>query len=223
MQNRQIHGEHFDNRHEKTGEVLMCMSSDGECRILVEVAAGFTSDEEQQFLRSTTEALETLDRYVNGRATDIFAGLHIKIGEDIASGGAEAAADENMVLLNGRKMLMDITGMRRASGSYDEQELSGFPDQQQPGAALKYTLIHEIGHILDGRTRSGEAYHRVAASESPTKYGREFDKWHTDNKDHEAFAEGFAHLVWGMSVSETMETAVRGTINARLQEAMQDP
>lgn len=31
-----------------------------------------------------------------------------------------------------------------------------------------------------------EAYHRVATSESPTKYGRETDDWHSDSKDHEA-------------------------------------
>lgn len=196
----------------------MCMSSGGECRVLVEVMLGYSPEEERQLIASTTGALQAIDQFTGGKAADIFTGLHIKIGEDIAEGGAKAAAEENQVLLNGRKMLLSVAEMRQVSGAYSDEELAGFPDEQRPGGALEYTLVHEIGHVLDGQTKAGEVYHRVAASESPTKYGREADEWHSDNKDHEAFAEGFAHAVYGMSVSKTMEVAVRETIGARLQE-----
>lgn len=196
----------------------MCMSSGGECRVLVEVMAGYSPEEEQQLISSTTSVLEAIDRFTGGRAADIFTGLHIKIGEDVAEGGAKAIAEENQVLLNGRKMLLSVAEMKQVSGVYSDDELAGFPDEHQPGGALEYTLVHEIGHILDGQTKTGEAYHRVTADESPTKYGREADQWHSDNKDHEAFAEGFAHAVYGMPISETMETTVRETIDARAQE-----
>lgn len=215
--NRPEYPEHFDVHHEN-GEALMCMSSGGECRVLVEVMAGYSPKEEQQLIASTTGALEAIDRFTGGRAADIFTGLHIKIGEDVAEGGAKAVAEENQVLLNGRKMLLSIAEVKQVSGAYSDEELIGFPNEHRPGGALEYTLVHEIGHILDGQTKTGEAYHRITADESPTKYGREADKWHSHNKDHEAFAEGFAHTVYGMPVSETMEATVRETIEARAQE-----
>lgn len=216
--NRPEHPEHFSEVHHENGEALMCMSSGGECRVLVEVMPGYSPEEEQQLIASTTGALQAIDQFTGGKAADIFTGLHIKIGEDVAEGGAKAVAEENAVLLNGRKMLLSVAEMRQLSGAYRDEELAGFPDEQRPGGALEYTLVHEIGHVLDGQTKTGEAYHRVAASESPTKYGRETDEWHADNKDHEAFAEGFAHAVYGMPVSETMEATVRETIGARLRE-----
>ncbi len=215
--NKLDHSEHFDIHHEN-GEALVCMSNNGECRILVEVSAGYTPEEEQQLIKSTTDALDAVNKFTDGRAAEIFSGLHIRIGEDVTEGGAKAVAEENRVLLNGRKMLMSIAEMRRVSGAYGDEELNDFPDEHRPGGALEYTLVHEMAHVLDGQTKTGEAYHRVAASESPTIYGREFDKWNTNNKDHEAFAEGFAHAVWGMPVSETMKTIVYETVDTRLQE-----
>lgn len=219
--NRPDHPEHFDVHHEN-GEALMCMSSGGECRILVEVMAGYSSEEEQLLIASTTSALEAIDHFTGGKAADIFTGLHIKIGEDITDGGAKAVAEENQVLLSGRKMLLSIAEMKQVSGSYDADELSDFPDENRPAGALEYTLVHEIGHILDGQTQTGNAYHRIDASESPTKYGREADKWHDSNKDHEAFAEGFAHAVYGMPVSDAMKAAVRETVDARVQEIIEN-
>lgn len=216
--NKPEHSEHFSDVHHENGEALMCMSSGGECRVLVEVMPGYSQEEEQQLIASTTSALEAIDRFTGSRAADIFTGLHIKIGEDIAEGGAKAVAEENQVLLNGRKMLLSVAEMKQVSGTYSDGELAGFPDEHRPGGALEYTLVHEIGHVLDGQTKTGEAYHRVSADESPTSYGREADEWHSDNKDHEAFAEGFAHAVYGMPISETMEATVRETINARAQE-----
>lgn len=215
--NKSEHTEHFDVHHEN-GEALMCMSSGGECRVTVEVVAGYSPEEEQRIITSTTSALEAINHFTGGRAADIFTGLHIKIGEDVTPGGAKAIAEKNRVLLNGRKMLLSVSEMKQVSGAYSDDELAGFPDEHRPGGALEYTLVHEIGHVLDGQTKAGKAYHRVDASESPTKYGREFDDWHKTNKDHEAFAEGFAHLVYGMPTSKTIETAVRETIDARAQE-----
>ena len=213
---------HFSEVHHENGEALMCMSSGGECRVLVEVMAGYSPEEEQQLIASITSALEAIDQFTGGRAADIFTGLHIKIGEDVAEGGAKAVAEENQVLLNGRKTLLSVAEMKQISGAYSDEELAGFPDEHRPGGALEYTLVHEMGHVLDGQTKTGEAYHRAAASESPTKYGREADQWHSDNKDHEAFAEGFAHAVYGMSISEKMEMTVRETIESRSREVTKD-
>ena len=209
------HPEHFDVHHED-GEAVMCMSSDGECRVLVEIMPGYTPEEEQQLISSTTSALEAVDHFTGGRAVDIFTGLHIKLGEDETQSGG-AFPKENLVVLNGRKMLLSVAEMRTVSGSYNDEELADFSDVNRPGGALEYTLVHEMGHILDGVGADGKHPFRVSPNESPTNYGRVPDKYH-DEKYHEAFAEGFAHAVWGMPISETMETTVRETIDARAQE-----
>lgn len=222
ISNRPEHLGHFSKVYHENGVTLVCMSSGDECRVLVEVAPGYSPEEERQLIASTTSALQAIDKFTGGRAADIFTGLHIKIGEKIAEGGAKAIAEKNQVLLNGRKMLLSIAEMRRVSGAYSDEELAGFPDEQRPGGALEYTLVHEIGHVLDGQTKTGEAYHRVVASESPTRYGRDASGWSEGSQDHEAFAEGFAHAVYSMPVSEAMEATVRKTIDARLQEIVKN-
>ncbi|MFY9228191.1 MAG: hypothetical protein WAO28_02590 [Candidatus Microsaccharimonas sp.] len=211
------HPAHFETHHEN-GETIICVSSSGECKILVEITPGYTAEEEMLITQSTENALQAIDRLLGGKSGDIFAGLHIKIGEDITEGGGKAIAEENTVLLNGRKMLLSIDEMREISGAYDDAELAGFADTQRPGGTLEYTLTHEMGHILDGQTEAGDQYHRVSAAESPTRYGRDADEWNDDNKDHEAFAEGFAHLAYGMPVSSSLEASVRDTIQSRLAE-----
>ncbi len=214
--NRPEHPEHFSEVHHENGEALMCMSSGGVCRVLVEVMPGYSPEEQQQLIESTTRALEAVNQLTSGRAAEIFTGLHIKLGEDETESGG-AFPDENTIVLNTRKMLLSLAEMRRISGSYDDEELADFPDVERPGGALEYTLAHEMGHILDGHGADGKHPFRVSPDESPTQYGRIPDEYH-DEKYHEAFAEGFAHMAWGMSVSEAMEAAVREAIDERLQE-----
>ncbi len=184
----------------------------------IEISEEYNDEERRQLTDVTKEALTTVNEYLHGKTEDIFIGLTIKIGENVAQGGGEALSDKNMITLNGRLMLMSISEMRHKVPDYSHEELRGSTiDEDEPGGALKYTLAHEMGHILDELTESGNKMHRVAATESPTKYGREPDQWNTE-KDHEAFAEGFAHMVYGMPVSETLAQAVRQTIEAKLLE-----
>lgn len=211
--------EHFDVHHEDNGETIMCMTLDNECAVLVEVADGYSEQELAQLIESTQRALSAIDRFTDGRASLLFRGLHIKIGEGVADGGGVALSDENMILLNGRRLLLSLAEMRAVSGSYDPDELSGGTiDEHSKAGALEYVLVHEAGHILDERTESGEKKHRVSAEESPTKYGREADQWH-EHKDHEAFAEGFAHMVYDMPVSDKLAEAVHQKIEAKFAES----
>lgn len=185
--------------------------------IEIEIADEYDDEERQQLSDATKDALTAVNEHLGGKAEDIFSGLTIKIGENIAQGGGEAISNENLITLNGRPMLMSIAEMRGVAG-YDTEELTGSSlDEDARGGALQYTLVHEMGHILDELTETGDKMHRVAAAESPTKYGREADEWNTE-KDHEAFAEGFAHMVYDMPVSETLKRAIDETIIAKLAE-----
>jgi len=196
----------------------MCMNSGGVCCISVEVMAGYSEEQQANIIAATTNALKAIDEFTKGRATDVFGGLSIVVGEDIVDGGGRAVAEENKVLLNGTNMLLSLAQMRELSGAYGSDELLDFPDQDKVGGALEYTLVHEMAHVLDGVTKSGHAYKRIAANESPTRYGSRYDEWNADNKGHEAFAEGFAHAVYSMPISPSMRIAIETTVNARLQE-----
>ena len=183
----------------------------------IEISDEYDDEERQQLADATKEALATVDEYLNGKTEDIFSGLTIKIGENVAQGGGEAISDKNLITLNGRPMLMSIAEMRDVAGYHPEELAGGSLDENEKGGALKYTLVHEMGHILDELTETGDRMHRVASTESPTVYGREPDQYNSE-KDHEAFAEGFAHMVYGMGVSETLAKAIDETIKAKLVE-----
>lgn len=185
--------------------------------VIIELSDEYNDEELQQLKDATKEALISVNEYLDGKLEDIFGGLKIRIGEDI-NGGGEAIATENLVELNGTRMLMSLAEMREKVPNYNDDELTGSKiDDNEVCGALKYTLVHEMGHILDELTETGDKMHRVSANESPTKYGREADE-HSTEKDHEAFAEGFAHMVYGMPVSEALAKAVNETIGLKLAE-----
>lgn len=186
--------------------------------IEVEIADEYTQEEIQQLTNATKEALTTVDEFLNGKTSVVFNGLSIRIGENVAAGGGEAISDENTVALNGRAMLLSLSQMREVAGYRSEELAGGTIADETIGGALRYTLVHEMGHILDELTELGKKKHRVAAAESPTEYGREPDEWNSE-KDHEAFAEGFAHMIYKMPVSEIMKLAVQDTIEARLAQS----
>ncbi len=199
------------------GEVALDNEKDVAFGIAIEISNEYDDAERRQLADATKEALIAVDEYLDGKTEDIFSGLTIRFGEGV-EGGGEAISSENLVELNGRRMLMSLAEMREKVPDYSDDELTGSTiDDNEIGGTLKYTLVHEMGHILDELTEAGDKMHRVSASESPTKYGREADEYNTE-KDHEAFAEGFAHIVYGMPVREALTEAIQKTIQLKLAE-----
>lgn len=207
---------HFETHHGKNGEILVCMQSQGECSVLVEIKDA-TKAEAEILKTQSANALEKLDDFFGGRFAECFSGLHIKIGDDLVEGGALALAQDNTILADRQKMLISLQESEHLLSEYfDPGDRTRTMDDElakQPGSVLIYELIHETGHILDetaqGRSAKGLTPH------SPTKYGRELDDWHND-KDHEAFAEGFTHKVLGQPVSLTMEQAVAEAVQIKI-------
>lgn len=199
------------------GETAENQEEESDFGAAIELSDEYDDTESQHLRGATKQALEAVDAFLDGETENIFSGLTIKIGENVAQGGGKAISDKNMITLNGRAMLMSISEMRKAAG-YHAEELSGSTiNEDELGGALKYTLVHEMGHILDELTKTGDKMHRVSAAESPTVYGREPDQYNSE-KDHEAFAEGFAHMVYGMPVSEALAKAIQETVRLKLAE-----
>lgn len=207
---------HLKNKY-LSGETTGSQEEEPDFGITIELSDEYDDTERERLTDATSIALGAVDVLLDGETKNIFNGLTIKIGEGVASGGGEAIAAKNMITLNGQSMLMSIAEMRGVAG-YKKGELTGGTiDENEPAGTLMYTLVHEMGHILDELTESGDKMHRVSSVESPTVYGREPDQYNTE-KDHEAFAEGFAHLVYGMPTSQILEKAVRETIQLKLEE-----
>ncbi len=207
---------HFEEHHLENGEAAVCMQHNGECSVLIEIAG---SPEEEKLLAGNAEkALDRLDQFFDGRFAELFPGLHIKIGDGLVEGGALADAANNRVLADRQKMLINLKESEELLKEFFEPgertRVMSAEETAEPGSVLQYELIHEIGHLLDEQP-PGPAGKRVDASESPTKYGRVPDKWHA-NKDHEAFAEGFTHMVFGADVSPRMQEAVQSAVEARV-------
>ena len=79
---------HFETHHSDNGEVVMCLQSDGQCSVLVEIDAN--EEEQEMFIANTQKSLDLLDKFFDGKFADIFTGLHIKIGDGLVEGGAQA-------------------------------------------------------------------------------------------------------------------------------------
>jgi hypothetical protein len=61
-------------------------------------------------------------------------------------------------------------------------------------SCLRYQLVHEIGHIVDGLSDKKLAYSRLDTKYSPTMYG-------SVNKS-EAFAEAFTYAVYNAKLNK---------------------
>lgn len=213
---------HFETHHQGKGKEIICMQNGGKCSILVEVDG---NEEEQALFTATTgKALSLLDNFFGGKFAGTFRGLHIKIGDGLVNGGAEAKSAENRIVADKQKMQTSLKDEEQLLAKYfdpgDRTRVMSEKEAAQPASAWVYELIHEVGHLLDEQT-AGPARKRVAASESPTKYGREPDDWHA-TKEHEAFAEGFTHMVFGAPVSPAMRKAVEKTLVIRLAQTEQN-
>lgn len=212
---------HFSEYHADNGDILICMGDSDQCSVSVEIANGYNAEQVAVLAAASRETLVAVDKLLDGRSGRIFAGLRIKIGEGLTAGGGEAKVPENEVLLSGGRMLMSIAQMRELVEEYDENDLKGgIIPESEPGGALKYTLSHELMHIVARHINSNKPTYPGLSKESPTRYGREPDKWH-ESKDNEALCDGFSHMVWQMPVTDGMHAAVKQIINERVSEQVE--
>ena len=206
---------HFETHHENS-ETLLCMQHGDACSIMVETSG--TPEEQRIIERAAHRALSRLDTLFDGKFAEAFSGLLIKIGDDLTESGGEAFPDKNEIVLDRRKMLLSLLEAEALMPDVlDQSDWSGVMSEDEagkPGSCIEYNIINEVGHILDEQAEDRAAHH-VNASESPTKYGRQSDQFHED-KDHEAFAEGFTYKAYNQPITEVMNLAVSRAIEARV-------
>jgi hypothetical protein len=202
--------DHFESHHEN-GETILCMQHNSQCSILVEVQG---TPEQQEILRGASErTLKRLDDYFGGRMAELFSGLHIKFGD--YDGGGEAHQEKNLITFDTNRMSMslaDAEALLVGTDVLNPGDWTGTMTSEaaeKPGSCLDYNLPHEIYHMLDIRSETGE-WEGIDVSLSPTKYGSQ--------KRNEAAAETFAYMIYGREVNPAAFAVFERRVSERMSE-----
>lgn len=155
------------------------------------------------------EVFKRLKNVLKDQFADVCNGLTIRIGDDLVEGGGEAKAEENLILLDRKKMTMTLQDAEDLLVKIElfnpgerTKTLVGLADK--PWSCLIYELIHETGHIADWKL-PGAKYNRVDPQLSPTKYGKK-NPW-------EAFAEIFTYWVLGTPLDDATRKIINMTFS----------
>lgn len=154
------------------------------------------------------QAIDLLKAALQGSFNTVCSGVTVRIGNGLVDGGGEASAEENLILLDREKMgmsLQDAENLLVRMGMFNPGErVKTLPESKdKPFSCLVYELVHEMGHIADGKL-PGPKYKRANAELSPTKYGKQ-NKW-------EAFAEIFTYWVTGCPQANAAEKLIKTTL-----------
>ena len=201
---------HIETKHDSE-KAMFCLVLDGECGVTVEIDA---SPEEQEVLEpALLKAVEQMDIFFDGKFAELFRGLEIKVGDGLTEGGGEAFAEKNLVVLDRSKMLLSIREadeiIAQIGMSKVGDRLASVPDDLSEMSVAVYEVVHEIGHIVEGRADSHlPKEQRYKRAEGLTDKSPSHLYLQDPNKPHEAFAEAFAHMVYERDVDEGLRAVV---------------
>jgi len=201
---------HIESKHDGS-EAVFCLVHGGECGVTVEIRA---NPEEQKVLEEALlTAMEQLDQFFEGRFAELFKGLEIEVGDNLTAGGGEAFGEDNKVVLDRKKMLMtirDADTMLAENGEANQgDKLRAVPESLHDMSAAVYEVVHEIGHIVEERADidlpKDQRLKRATGltDKSPTNLYMQ-----DPHKPQEAFAEGFAHKVFGNQIDPELDVVV---------------
>lgn len=144
-----------------------------------------------------------------GETFPVAGELLIEIADDITESGGEARAEEDRILFDYEKMKLSLQESEDtlvAEGWIEAGERTKvLPNiKDKPWSSLVYDLVHELGHIIDGKA-PGKVYKRLDPQAAPTKYG--------GRNGREAFAEAFTYWVFEQPISVEAEQAVKDVLH----------
>ncbi len=164
-------------------------------------------------LQAAQFALDLIGAKLTPEQLKKLAGVVISVGENLTESGGRADAENNTVVLDKIKnnfSLSEVEPWLVEQGFLnpgDWTKTMAEDSVNSKWSTLTYQLIHELGHIVDGRS-VGDKYMRLDPSLSPTKYGSE--------DASEAFAEAFAHYVLGAPTGEAVKDVLDKTIASEI-------
>lgn len=155
--------------------------------------------------KAIDEAVERLTQALSLKGLKLLMGTEVTIGADIISSGAQTFAEEKRIILDSEKNALTLQEAEDILVSVDVLRrgdwVRALPSEKDTKwSCLTYQLVHEVGHVIDGLTKQGNPYHRLAVEYSPTKYG--------EVSETEAFAEAFTYTVFGIAIDEQAKSVV---------------
>lgn len=162
---------------------------------------------------SARAAVKRLQQAFGGRLTEAFPGLKVYFGDGIISGGGEAFADENAIIIDATKGKMTVAEAEKflvSIGSLDEGDWTMIANPDSPSAEIQ--IVHEVGHLLEAKAHGAEgvAFEGLGHDTSPTKYGREADK--KDGPNNEDYPESLVYEVYGAGIDEARRAILHSDI-----------
>lgn len=162
---------------------------------------------------SAQAAVEKLQQAFGGRLTEAFPGLKVYFGDGMISGGGEAFADENAIIIDATKGKMTVAEAEKflvSIGSLDEGDWTKIVGPDVTYAEI--TVVHELGHLLEAKAHGAEgvAFEGLEHGTSPTKYGREADK--KDGLNNEDYPESLVYEVYGADIDEARRAILHSDI-----------
>jgi hypothetical protein len=153
-------------------------------------------------VKAIDEVLDLLSRK-DTKLGKLFRNTTITVGNNLINSGGSANAEKMEIILDASKNSMSL---KNAESYLVSEKILNKGDwtkvvsqSTKPWSCLVYQLIHEFGHIVDGKSH-GNCYKRVEVKVSPTKYGLQ-------NKS-EAFAELFTYWIFGIRLDKNLESIV---------------
>lgn len=166
-----------------------------------------SKDEECQ--KAIDEAVERLTKVLSPKVLELLHGTEVIIGEGVINSGAQTFAEEKKIILDSEKNSLTLQEAEDFLVSVDVLDrgdwVKALPQEKDnKWSCLTYQLVHEVGHVIDGLTKQGNPYHRLATAHSPTKHGKA--------SETEAFAEAFTYVVFGIAIDEQAQSVIDSTI-----------
>lgn len=172
----------------------------GACKVTVEIQTGTepTPDWAIELAKSKVQA-------ALGDTFPVTGDLLIEVADNITESGGEARVEEDHILFDYKKMRLSLQASEDimvADGWVEPGERTKvLPNiKDKPWSSLVYDLVHELGHIVDGKA-PGNKYERIDPKIAPTKYGK--------RNSREAFAETFTYWVFRQLVNPEAESVIK--------------
>ncbi len=155
--------------------------------------------------KAIDKATERLTQALSPKVLDLLKGTEVIIGKNIINSGAQTFAEEKRIILDSDKNALTLQEAEDYLVSVDVLRRGDWVktlplEKDTKWSCLTYQLVHEVGHVIDGLTKQGNPYHRLAVEYSPTKYG--------EVSETEAFAEALTYTVFGITIDEHAKSVV---------------
>lgn len=154
--------------------------------------------------QALNEALGLLAKKLPPAVKQLVSNTKVVIGDGLIESGGFTNAENKQITLDASKNVLSLQEAENfliGAGYLNPGDWTkALPlSKNRKWSCLTYQFVHEFGHLIDGLC-DGEAYKRLSAQASPTKYGI--------TSASESFAEAFAYWIFELDILSEAKISV---------------